>query len=297
MKLTVIIPVYQVATTLRRCVESVVAQDVDDSEILLVDDGSTDGSAALCDQLADEYANISVVHKANGGLSDARNAGLNIARGEYVTFVDSDDFIAKGTYKGLLEALDGKKNAGFIEFTIIKDYGGPAPKPLILTDEIYNDSDDYWLRGHAYAHTYACNKIFRRSLFDKVRFPVGKVFEDAYTLPLLMAQCDEIMTASTGMYYYCFNGKGITQTATGRQLEDLLEAHLKYIDSGNKIDGAFYAHVLNIQLDVYELTGKEPKLPVMPFKDNYKLKLLHLIGLKKLCKINKLIHRMTKRYH
>lgn len=296
MKLSVIIPVYQVESTLRRCVGSVVGQHVDDSEVILVDDGSTDSSPAICDELAKQCSNVRAIHKANGGLSDARNTGLDAATGDYVTFVDSDDYLAPGTYKALMAVLGSHPDADLLEYPVLIDYGSKRQRKLDLPDRAYSSAADYWLQGRAYAHSYACNKIFRRGLFSGVRFPKGRVFEDVHTLPLLLAHCRLVMTTRQGLYYYCFNASGITHSATGKELLDLLDGHMKYIDSGAPVDARYYAHVLNIQMDVYEQADADPVLPVMPFWSTCKLTLLHIIGLKNLCKLNKFIHRLTGRY-
>ena len=97
MLLSVVIPVYRTELTLQRCVESVLKQGVDDMEVILVDDGSPDNCPELCDEWAEKDNHIKVIHKTNGGLSDARNAGIDVATGDYITFVDSDDWIADNT--------------------------------------------------------------------------------------------------------------------------------------------------------------------------------------------------------
>ena len=115
MKLSIVIPVYRVETTLDRCVESVVTQDYDDFEIILVDDGSPDRCPQLCDEWARRDPRISVIHKPNGGLSDARNAGIDVARGDFLTFIDSDDYIAPHTLSQLMPLTD---EADLIEYPI-----------------------------------------------------------------------------------------------------------------------------------------------------------------------------------
>ena len=115
MKLTVIIPVYRVEATLNRCVESVVRQHVPEMEIILVDDDSPDKCPQICDEWAQKDTRIHVIHKSNGGLSDARNAALDIAKGEVITFVDSDDYLADNTYPALLDMIDG---TDILEFSI-----------------------------------------------------------------------------------------------------------------------------------------------------------------------------------
>ena len=224
MKLSIVIPVYGVESTLDRCLKSVVEQSFADYEIILVDDGSTDRSPQLCDEWASKDPRIKVVHQQNGGLSAARNMGIEQAQGDYITFIDSDDYIGEGTLEAVMSRLDD--SIDLIEYPIWRFYGAPHQSLLQLTDTTYTDIADYWLDGQAYDHTYACNKVYRRRLFDDVRFPVGRVFEDAYTLPRLLRKVRHVATTSAGCYYYCWNGKGITNTAQGNELRQLLDAHL-----------------------------------------------------------------------
>lgn len=296
MKLSIVIPVYRVEATLNRCVESVVGQDFDDFEVLLVDDGSPDRCPQLCDEWALRDGRIRVIHKQNGGLSDARNAGIEQAKGDYLTFIDSDDYIGKGTLRAVMSRMGDND---LLEYPIWQHYGAKTQHRLTFEDRAYDSVDDYWLKGQAYLHTYAANKIYRRWLFRQVRFPVGRVFEDAYTLPQLLRLSPKVATTNAGCYYYCDNSQGITATASGRQLSMLLDAHLT---SQMPIDDLYYLHLLNIQMDVCELTGDAPRLQARHVSpagtDNLKLKLkaitLNLIGINGICKINKLIHQLRR---
>lgn len=287
MKLTVVIPVYRVEATLDRCVESVLIQDIDDMEVILVDDGSPDSCPKMCDEWAEKDSRISVIHKENGGLSEARNAALDIAKGDYVTFVDSDDWLDEGTYKAILNLMDDND---------IVEY--PVAHRLSQADRSYDNMDDYWLTEQAYTHTFAWNKIYRRSLFDDVRYPKGKVFEDVYTLPLLLRKTKRISTTSQGCYHYEWNPSGITATADGKKLAMLLDAHLT---SGMPIDDRYYMYLVNIQMDVWEQTGRPIILPTRQVNTsslNGKLKiksiLLNILGISTLCRINKFIHLFKK---
>lgn len=305
MKLSIIIPVYRTEDTLDRCVESVLRQDHPDMEVILVDDGSPDRCPAYCDDWAAKDQRIRVVHKVNGGLSDARNAGIDIATGEYVTFVDSDDYLAGDTYGPLMQRLEQQPDIDILEYPVYVHYGSPRQH---LTDFLpgttYHDMETYWLDGRAYQHTYACNKIFRKSLFEEVRFPVGRVFEDAQTLPRLLEKTTTVVTCSQGLYYYCSNSNGITQTADGQALQMLLQPHVEMIGRLRRKDKAFetyYLHVLNIQMDVFELTDSTPILPLLPVKSEYftgtqKMKAiaLNLLGIKKLCQLNKILHKVWR---
>ncbi len=307
MKLSIVIPVYRTEDTLDRCVESVLRQDTPDMEVILVDDGSPDSCPVCCDEWAARDPRIRVIHKTNGGLSDARNAGIDSATGEYVTFVDSDDYLAEDTYGPLMQRLEQANGIDILEYPIYVHYGSPRQHLLDFTPEAtYHDMETYWLDGQAYQHTYACNKIFRRNLFDEVRFPVGRVFEDVHTLPRLLKKTGTVQTVSQGLYYYCSNSKGITETADGEALRMLLQPHAEIIGKIGRRDHAFqtyYLHVLNIQMDVCELTGDDPILPTLPvnpalFTEAQKIKAIALnkLGINKLCRLNKLVHTLWRNY-
>ena len=287
MKLSIIIPVYRVEATLDRCVKSVLKQDINDMEVILVDDGSPDGCPKMCDEWAEKDSRISVIHKENGGLSDARNAGIDVACGDYITFVDSDDWLEEGTYKAILNLMEDND---------IVEY--PVAHRLSLSDHSYENMDDYWLTGRAYTHTFAWNKIYRRSLFHDVRYPKGKVFEDVYTLPLLLRKTKRISTTSLGCYHYELNPVGITATADGKKLTQLLDAHLT---SGMPIDDIYYMYLVNIQMDVREQTGMSLILPKRMVKTSHlkgrqrlKAILLNLLGIHIICRISKFIHLFKK---
>ena len=294
MKLSIIIPVYRVEATLNRCLESVAGQSFTDFEVILIDDGSPDNCPRLCDEWAQYDARFSVVHQQNRGLSAARNTGIERAKGEFITFVDSDDYVSENAYAELMALAD---DCDLLEYPVWQFFGSPQQKYLGFKHRVYADVNEYWLQTEAYSHTYAWNKIYRRWLFDNVRFPEGKVFEDVYTLPQLLRLSPRIMTTGQGVYFYCDNKDGITATAKGEQLRMLLEAHLT---SGMPIDDKYYMHLLNIQMDVCEMTGDEPQLEqrrIKPFgsaKERLKITALNLFGIKGICKLNKIVHLFKK---
>lgn len=287
MKLSIIIPVYRVEDTLNRCVESVLNQNLDDFEVILVDDGSPDKCPHMCDDWAKRDAHIQVIHKSNGGLGDARNAGIDIAQGDYLTFVDSDDYLAANTYAPLLQLIE---EVDLLEYSMTSR--------LSLPDCTYTDTEEYWLQTRAYLHTYACNKIYKKSLFSHIRYPKDYVFEDVYTLPHLLKSAKKIKTSSKGYYHYCYNPQGITAKADGKQLEMLLDAHLL---SGMPMDDTYYLHLLNIQIDVWERLGGPIRLPfrnINPkaFRGIKKLKAIinNILGIERICIISKFIHRFKQ---
>lgn len=287
MILSVIIPVYRVEDTLDRCVKSVLGQQVDDMEVILVDDGSPDQCPAMCDKWAENDRRIKVVHQPNGGLSDARNAGIAISTGKCVTFVDSDDWLADNTYKPLLQLMG---DCDILEFSIAGR--------LTLEDNVYDDISQYWLQGKTYTHAFAWNKIYRRELFSNVRYPKGKIFEDVYTLPLLLKNARKIRTTHLGSYHYCFNPTGITANAQGDGLAQLLEAHLT---SGMPMDDRYHLYLVDIQCDIWESTHTAIVLPrrrlnPAAFSGIQKIKAItyNLFGIKFLCRTNSLIHLIKK---
>lgn len=294
MKLSIVIPVYRVEATLDRCLESVTTQSWTDFEVLLVDDGSPDKCPQMCDEWARRDARITVIHKPNGGLSDARNAGIDLARGEFITFVDSDDYLAPDTLSAIMPMAE---TTDLLEYPVCRNSGSTQQQLITFPDRHYADTDEYWLEAKAYQHTYACNKVYRRKLFASVRFPVGRAFEDAYTLPRLLRQRPRVATTSKGLYHYTANPQGITATATGNELRQLLDAHLH---AAMPVDDAYYLQLLNIQMDVCRLTGDSPTLkqrhvkPCGSMKERLKATMFNLLGMERICAINKLSHILLR---
>lgn len=265
MKLSVVIPVYKVEDTLARCVESVIRQGVDGMDVILVDDGSPDRCPQICEDLAARYDCIRVIHKQNGGLSSARNAGIAVAQCDYITFVDSDDFVAEGSYKEIIKVIGSHPEYDILEYPVMEFHGSSKEHLLMFGNTCYHSAAGYWLDGRAYAHTYAWNKFYRMSLFDDVRYPDGKVFEDVWTLPGLLEKARCVATCDKGLYYYCMNDSGITSTAGGRQWKMLLEAHIEAMRRMNLPRGVeflrYYMHVVNTQIQTYGYDGCRVSLP------------------------------------
>ena len=300
MKLSVIIPVYNVEATLDRCVASVVACTWQAMEIILVDDGSPDQCGAICDEWGSKDLRVKVIHKRNGGLSDARNAGIEASTGDYLTFVDSDDYLAKGTLESLMAVAAQHPEYDLIEYPINQHEGAPHEQLLTFADKAYTDVSLYWYETQAYTHTYAHNKVYRRALFREVRYPVGKVFEDVYTLPLLLKAATTVATCSCGLYHYCHNQQGITAKAGARELQMLLDAHvlitrMPAFTAYN--DPQYYQHLVNIQISANEFSGIPPVIEDRPYYDiqNLKSVILRLIGIKRLCTLNRHYRKIVKR--
>ena len=182
-KMSIIVPVYNVENQLYRCVDSLIHQTYADLEIILVDDGSTDSSGTMCDDLASKDSRIRVIHQSNRGLSGARNSGLDIMTGEYVFFVDSDDYIAKDTIEKLYMLLQ-RHNADIMACGFSHVFDGNEPEEAFTSNApgVWNGHDSIiqMMRTNNIC-TVAWNKLYRSTLWENIRFPEGRVHEDEAT--------------------------------------------------------------------------------------------------------------------
>lgn len=217
-KISVIVPVYKVENYLKRCVDSIINQSYKNLEIILVDDGSPDKCPAICDGYAEKDPRIKVIHKKNGGLSSARNAGLDIATGDYIGFVDSDDMIHRDFYKILLYEL--RKNGCDIVQTMSRTFRGdtlPDTETEIknYTASEYNASDlwklDYIDNRYCFEET-VWRKLYKAQIFENIRFREGIISEDDYIKPELIEACGKFVSISPEIYfYYRSNPNSITK--------------------------------------------------------------------------------------
>lgn len=229
MKLSIIIPVYQSEKYIDRCIDSVLSQSYSDFEMILVDDGSTDGCAEICDETAQRDSRIRVFHRSNGGLSAARNTGIDIASGEYITFIDSDDEIAPDTLQANMRQLEVDPQIELLEYPVDIHHGTEKATILMFSEKTVSDSVVFtdWVNSEGYRHCYAWNKIYKRYLFDNIRFPEGETFEDAAVCPLIIEKCKAIKYSNQGMYIYHTNSQGITNNYTFSGQEPLFRHNLR----------------------------------------------------------------------
>lgn len=212
MTLSIVVPVYNVEKHLVHCMESVVAQGLADYEIILVDDGATDRSAVLCDELQCRYPDIvKVIHQANGGLSVARNSGIEAARGEYITFVDSDDVLSPGTLQPNLHYLVEHPEVDMLEYPVEVHAGSSKAYRLHFPDETQTtDIFADWVHREGYNHCYAWNKIYRAHLWHEMRFPAGEYYEDTAVMSHIVKRCRAIHYSGHGCYRYIMHPGTIT---------------------------------------------------------------------------------------
>ena len=239
--ISIVIPVYKVQDFLDRCVKSVVSQTYTNIEVILVDDGSPDKCSEMCDRWAEQDSRIVVIHKKNGGLSDARNWGIRTAKGEYIAFVDSDDYIHP-RFLEILYYFMKKENADVVactyERTLKKDE--QTDFKVIQNEQIEVETGR---KADAYITNdgiVAWNKLYKRELFEKIQFPVGRIHEDNGIIWMLRYYAKRIIVVKESLYYYFQNTDGIMNSSVSCKCLDGVE---NYFDQ--------YNYFLNIKEDVY----------------------------------------------
>lgn len=236
-KMFFIIPVYKVEDYLKRCVESILGQTYQNVEIVLVDDGSPDNCPKICDEFAEKYENIVVIHKANGGLSDARNAGIiyvreNADEDDYITFVDSDDYIRKDYAKVMMDLCENN-------LCDVAQSGYEKGESDTFSDKIIKKNIEIMssfdaLLGYR-IKSQACSKIYKVKLFKELLYPVGKINEDEFVTYRAIFDAEKIAFTDENLYYYFQHGSGI-MADVARKLKnnphryDFLEAYKERIE-------------------------------------------------------------------
>lgn len=214
MKLvSIIVPVYNVAPYLHECIDSIVNQTYSNLEIILVDDGSTDESGQICDAYAAQDHRIHVIHQTNGGVSAARNAGIAVATGEYIGFVDSDDFLDINMYSLLVSHLEANE-LDILECNAYRYKSKHNIKAYKNDGHIIIYNHDEALQIAMYdGFTAAWNKLYKRSVLGDIRFPTGRKFEDSATSYLIINNAQRVGHIDLCLYYYRLNPNSITQTS------------------------------------------------------------------------------------
>ena len=223
--ISVIIPVYKVEAYLDRCVESVVNQTYRNLEIILVDDGSPDNCPLICDNWANKDNRIVVIHKQNGGLSDARNVGLDIHKGEWVVFVDSDDTISTDMIELLLLSVqENLSSISVCDFTMLYDNGDKRVRSYSTTTSTLSSEkvlSEYF--EHASYFIMACNKLFNSKLFDNIRFKKGIIYEDANIMYQLNLAACSLSIVNTPLYNYFIRNGSITKSAFSKKQYGIID--------------------------------------------------------------------------
>ena len=262
--LSIIIPVYNVAAFLDKCLASVCAQRVPgQAEIILVDDCSTDGCLALCQAWAGRDGRITLLrHAENRGLSAARNTGLRTARGQFVTFVDSDDTLSPGSLASALSAFDADSRIDAVEYPVAVYEGHPSGQALRLPPSS-PVTFSQWLADGGLFHAYTWNKVYRRQLWQTEFFPEGLYFEDIFAVPQVLAQARLIAYSQGGLYHYRYCEASISTRPTVAKLTDRLRGMLlsynlltDRLGASHPAAEQYYMEMCNAQISLLRLGGK-----------------------------------------
>lgn len=262
MKLSIIIPAYNVENYIKDCLDSIISQKADDYEIILVDDGSTDLTGKICDEYAEKYSQCKVFHKENGGLSHTRNYGVEKATGEYIMFVDSDDFVISETLHHILEFINKKPQVTVFNYQTYDN--------KIVNNNCHNLSEfksDEFITGKEYlkkalqdnllygwyAWLYCINKEYY--LNNKYEFEVGKEYEDVRLTYRILLNAEKISVLNKDVYSYRVNRVGaITQMKTLKSMLDYLDmtdTNTKEITAIDNIDDVRTLLLNNISYSYY----------------------------------------------
>lgn len=204
IKISVIVPVYNVAPYLKKCLDSIIHQTYTNLEIILVDDGSTDESPQICDEYAAKDKRIVVIHKKNGGQSEARNFGLDICKGEFISFVDSDDWIERDFIEILYNELTRyNSDISIINHNRFSLDGTYNSIKSFKNETISNiDALKLLIKKEPIQHLLMCGKLYRKELFDGIRFPVGRIFEEHLICYKIYYKARKITSCNKVLYHY-----------------------------------------------------------------------------------------------
>lgn len=220
--ISVIVPVYNVEKYLPKCIRSIVNQTYKNLEIILVDDGSLDSSSAICDSLAKTDERITAIHKKNGGQSSARNAGLNICKGSYIGFVDSDDYIEPDMYESLMNTVGCNKRTIALTGIAVEDEGGNVLREdnLNLNDESKEQYIESLLLHKG--DVSACSKLFHKDIIGKCRFDESKLNEDLLFIFEIEKNFDTLVFTKKIGYHY-ISHQGSTSRSFGKAIHDMVD--------------------------------------------------------------------------
>ena len=256
VKVSVVIPIYKVEPYLRQCLDSVVGQTYQNLEIICVDDGSPDRCGEICEEYAEKDDRIRVIHRENGGLSAARNTGIDAATGEYICFIDSDDFVRE-TFVEYLYGLIKKYDAEIAVCPLFKlvseqtsTMQGGAEQSMTSAEAL-----SYIFLNPQYVGVFAWNKMYHRGLFTSIRYPEGKYYEDSGTTYRLFLASNRIAIGKEPQYYYRIARAGQITSSGGEKKLDKIEFLYQmkecFISQCPEVLEAYERYMLLSLVDIY----------------------------------------------
>ena len=235
--ISVIVPIYKVEKYIEKCINSIINQTYKNLEIILVDDGSPDNCPKICDEFAKKDKRIRVIHKENGGLSDARNAGLDIMTGDFVCFIDSDDWVESTYVEDMLTAQQNT-DADIVACGVFLIEENTNNKKIFLQSKknklLKNNIFKYYYSKKNKIFCSAWNKLYKKEIFNEIRYPKGRIYEDSAIILKILGKCERVIVISNLLYNYLKRNESITGTNFDlKKLNSLFlnyEENLKYIE-------------------------------------------------------------------
>lgn len=209
--ISIVVPVFNVEAYIERCIKSLISQSYENIEIIMVDDGSTDNSGKICDKYKEKDSRIKVIHKSNKGLSHARNIGIEKAGGKYLSFVDSDDWVAED-YISVMYKLMIRTNSDMVTCGFQRTSGNRNKKNRNF--DVYQEyfkEDAVKQLLYQRISTSACGKLYKIDLWDDVRFSIGKLYEDVETLYFVFNKCEKVSITNRILYFYFLRNDSIVK--------------------------------------------------------------------------------------
>ena len=245
--ISVIVPIYNVEQYLCRCVDSVLSQTYRDLEIILVDDGSPDASPGMCDEYAQKDNRVKVIHKENGGLSSARNAGLEVCTGDYIFFIDSDDwFTDENVLSDFIEKAESEQS-DFV-YSLMNRADDKNRSELKANERFLEDNLFFLSNPYLFS---ACNKLYAYTLFQNVQFVTGRVNEDVDIIPLVFAKAKKVSRLNRPTYNYYSNPESLTRKSFSEKRFDMFKS-VKHVyenfEGTKKQKEVFYENLFGFQL-------------------------------------------------
>ncbi|WP_052100762.1 glycosyltransferase family 2 protein [Porphyromonas gulae] len=231
--LSIIVPVYKVEPYLEKCIKSIIGQDFEDFELILVDDGSPDRCGAVCDDYALKDNRIKVIHKKNGGLSSARNTGIEAAKGSFLSFIDSDDYVSSDFYEANIKYLQNHPEVDMVVIPIsLEEDNTGKQRPFkahlkpCMKEGKESIVDFLWSRHFLLLQS----AIYKASIWEEIRFPLGMLHEDSYILPDLAETVNRIGISSIGVHYYLKREGSITAAKSAKKSRDMMSVAFRNLD-------------------------------------------------------------------
>ena len=288
--ISVIVPVYNVEKYIRKCIDSILSNTYKNLEIIIVDDGSVDSSSIICDEYKKKDERIVVIHKENGGLSDARNKGIEISNGKYLMFIDSDDYISIDMIETLYKRLiSDNTDMSICDYVTIDEKG-----EMYNSSDIKEDMPDIWdeeyfwesyYRKPSIFHMVAWNKLYKREIFNDIRFDVGKIHEDEFICHKIISKCKSISIINKALYFYLQRSDSIMGKEYSERNFDIVEAIInraRYFHSAGmkKLAEFSLKHSISYATYIYkqlDMKKKENKLRYRNIKKMYNRTYLDLV--------------------